>query len=347
MATWNTDKPALANQISADVPDIEENLQELHDVITAITNGTLGTTAAASFEVDVLATGAIDAKGEIANDMIDSQHYVDGSIDTAHIADAQITTAKITDANVTTAKIANNNVTTAKIADANITQGKLKTSTGSVSETGTSYVVKTLPGGSYGFYPQAKSGNATVNVHLKMEANTKSTSYTTLCSLKRGTEGATTVYAQQRYVASSGEIFWIFVLRDKVTKEITSMWQAPDHPCFGNGGKPQLISHPFPDFDPAIQEIIVITPDNTELKKMQKKCAVVSETEPDKDLLEIIAEEYEIDEKSNPSWPDKKVTIGLPTDWDDAWISGKPVEPIKKKIPKPKDLLHKELKLKK
>ncbi len=55
MATWNTDKPALANQVSADIPDIEENLQELHDVITAITNGTLGTTAPASFEVDVIA----------------------------------------------------------------------------------------------------------------------------------------------------------------------------------------------------------------------------------------------------------------------------------------------------
>lgn len=54
MATWNTDKPALANQISDDVPDIEECLQELHDVITAITNGTLGTTEPADFEVDTL-----------------------------------------------------------------------------------------------------------------------------------------------------------------------------------------------------------------------------------------------------------------------------------------------------
>ena len=54
MATWNTDKPALANQVSADIPDIEENLQELHDVIEAITNGTLGTTTAADFKTKTL-----------------------------------------------------------------------------------------------------------------------------------------------------------------------------------------------------------------------------------------------------------------------------------------------------
>jgi len=57
MATWNTDAPAVGNEISADIPDIEENFQELHDVITAITNGTLGTTTAANFKVDSLADG--------------------------------------------------------------------------------------------------------------------------------------------------------------------------------------------------------------------------------------------------------------------------------------------------
>ena len=41
----------------------------------------------------------------IADNQIDSEHYVDGSIDTAHIADAQITTAKIADGAITDAKI--------------------------------------------------------------------------------------------------------------------------------------------------------------------------------------------------------------------------------------------------
>ena len=57
MATWNTDKPAVGNQITADIADIEENLQELHDVIAAITSGTLGTTEPAAFTVDSLADG--------------------------------------------------------------------------------------------------------------------------------------------------------------------------------------------------------------------------------------------------------------------------------------------------
>jgi hypothetical protein len=57
MATWNTDNPKVGNQVSADIADIEENLQELHDVIEAITSGTLGTTTAADFEVDTLADG--------------------------------------------------------------------------------------------------------------------------------------------------------------------------------------------------------------------------------------------------------------------------------------------------
>jgi len=52
MATWNADKPAIGNQVASDLPDIEENFQELHDVIEQITNGTLGSTAPSAFAVD-------------------------------------------------------------------------------------------------------------------------------------------------------------------------------------------------------------------------------------------------------------------------------------------------------
>ena len=53
-ATWNADKPAVGNQISEDIPDIEENFQELHDIIVAITDGTPGTTEPADFAVKIL-----------------------------------------------------------------------------------------------------------------------------------------------------------------------------------------------------------------------------------------------------------------------------------------------------
>jgi len=33
MATWNTDNPKIGNTIAADIPDIEENLQELHEAV--------------------------------------------------------------------------------------------------------------------------------------------------------------------------------------------------------------------------------------------------------------------------------------------------------------------------
>ena len=62
---------------------------------------------------------------KIADDSIDSEHYVDGSIDTAHIADAQITTAKIADGAVTSAKFGSNTVTTSAVADSNITTAKI------------------------------------------------------------------------------------------------------------------------------------------------------------------------------------------------------------------------------
>lgn len=54
MPTWNTGNPQMGNAVSDDIPDIEENFQELHDVVEAITDGTLGTTTAANFQVKKL-----------------------------------------------------------------------------------------------------------------------------------------------------------------------------------------------------------------------------------------------------------------------------------------------------
>ena len=158
--------------------------------------------------------------------------------------------------------------------------------------------------------------------------------------------GSYSVWASQRYVTSSGEVFWIFILRNKLTKQILSMWQAPDHPCFGNGGKPLLVSHPFGNYDKTKHEIIVINPTETELQEMRAK-TIQPEDKPDKDLLEVILEDYEIDEISKPKWPTKKVTVGLPPDWDEAWRTGQSVIPVKKQIPKPDYVMCKKLKIKK
>ena len=292
------------------------------------------------------------------------------------------------------------------LADAVVTQSKLKTSMGSVSHNENNWSKETLPGGEYGFYPQLKAGGtgATNGVTLAYPGDVTAaltTSYATVIHVNPTTVG--TIYAQQRYVTASGEVFWIFLLRDKITKKIISAWQAPDHPCMGNGSKPLLVSHPFGSYDSAKHEIIVINPSDEELAEMRKKCIVPDSeyympdlldyvkddtelvfeypgyyddpedalvcmtrkeiihlhkqgkidaktkfwmTFPDRDLLEVVLEDYEIDETSKPKWPTKKVTVGLPQDYDEAWRTGKLITPIRKQIPKPDYILVKSLKKK-
>ena len=240
------------------------------------------------------------------------------------------------------------------IGAAKITQAKLKTSQGSVTLgniSGTVTAQRTLPGGEYGFDIQGKwSGIHLTSGYVNKNMTSLTTSYVTslLLSITSNTSpGHCTIHAQQRYVTSSGEIHWIFVLRDKITKDIISMYQAPDHPCFGNGGKPLLVPHPFGSYDPETQEIIVINPTNEEIETMELETIVDDETKPDKDLLEVITENYEIDESSSPAWPTKPVTVGLPKHIKDKKTGKKTladyrfmgkddvVEPVKKVIPKP------------
>jgi len=144
-----------------------------------------------------------------------------------------------------------------------------------------------------------------------------------------GSEG--TFYARQRYVTSSGEVYWVFILREKLTKKILAMYQAPDHPCFGNGGKPLLVPHPFGNYDLTQHDVL----------EMREGCIVQAEDDPDQDLLQVIKEEYDIDDISaEPNWPTKKVTVGLPPEADfiGAVKEPIPVPLIKKSIPKPKEV---------
>ena len=234
------------------------------------------------------------------------------------------------------------------IAAGAVSQAKLKTSTGSVNishdNVGTKSANLTLPGGEYGFYPQIKSSD---EVSASIGSQITSTTYITNIYLTLNilsSYGTSYAYARQRYVTSSGEVFWIFILRDKVTKDVISIWQAPDHPCFGNGGKPLLVPHPFPDYDETKHEIIVINPSHEEVEAM-KKLGERGEDEPDKDLLEVIMEEYEIDEDSKPAWPTKAVTVGLPKDYETKKM-GEGVQPIKKAIPRPPYIKTKSLRRK-
>lgn len=136
----------------------------------------------------------------------------------------------------------------------------LKTTTGEVS-TASANSSLTLPGGEYGFFPQLKGSAGSVETQVALRGasgttNPVTTSYVTYLSLGSIAGGAT-IYAQQRYVTSSGEDFWLMLLVDKVTKEIVSAYASPDHPAYGNGGDFDKVPHPFGDFDKEKYEVVL------------------------------------------------------------------------------------------
>lgn len=201
--------------------------------------------------------------------------------------------------------------TTLTIGDAKVTQAKLKASIGAVYTSSSANLI--LPGGTYGFYPQLLTQGTHAGARLALDFTQRN--YTTLIYLITSGGNA---YAQQRYVTSSGEVFWIFLLRNKSTGLIEAGFQSPDHPCFGNGNDPLLCPHPFPDYDPLKHEIVVVNPDQSTVDMMKRMCRPQRMGERPLDLLELIVEEkhkhFEIDENSEREYPKTPVTIGVIND---------------------------------
>ncbi len=221
----------------------------------------------------------------------------------------------------------------------------------------------TLPGGEYGFYPQFKRGAEGTTITAQLASlNSASTSYATYIYLCPDAAGRT-VYAQQRYVTSSGEVCWIFFFRNKKTGIIETCWVGPDHPCMGNGGKPLLMPYPSitavqektidildingnayklravestTEITPVTHDIVVVNPNESEIVELYSNAISDNESIADPGILRVIMEQYEIDEKGgSPDWPSGAVTVGLPAgiDWK-RMPDGTPVTPIKKVIPK-------------
>ena len=294
-----------------------------NEITGAMISSAIKDAAAATPSLRTLGTGATQACA--GND---SRLGVpaDLSITTAKLANDAVTNAKLADNAVKTENIYAGHVTEAKMAASAISQTKLKTSYGEVSGEGT----KTLPGGQYGFYPQL--------YWAKWKETVSFGGYATLITLE-------SIYASyvpsalQRYVTSSGETNWFFILRDKKTKEVKQTYFAPDHPCMGNGGDPDDLPHPFFDVDETTEEVIVINPTDEEVEAFKKK---KGKREP---LTKVILDNYEIDDDSEAEWTDKDVTVGLPDDAD--WKmhqKDSTIKPLKMKIPQPNNVLCKKLK---
>lgn len=125
-----------------------------------------------------------------------------------------------------------------------IGQGDLRTSTGSVGPAnGTIFTTFTLPGGTYGFYPQVRSGtnlNFSPIAQIRSSGLTGSTFVTTISLSNTGAGGQ--AYAQQRYITSSppfdlgdGDVGGFFFALVNNDGEITSTYIADAPPWAYNG----------------------------------------------------------------------------------------------------------------
>jgi hypothetical protein len=195
--------------------------------------------------------------------------------------------------------------------------------------------LKTLPGGSYGFFPQSKQTDSGYDSY---------------------------VYAQQRYVTASGHDHWIFLLVDKETGKPISSYQAPDHPSANQGDATELdIPHPFGSYDPEKHEIVVV--DNSDLQTMiQKKKQRRANGERGVSLLQVINENYLIDDTKRPNYQPREIvkideegdlegevikTMKTP-DWAKIMISNDEISLKRRMVEKlPNDILFKKMALKK
>jgi len=172
----------------------------------------------------------------------------------------------------------------------------LKTSTGSVSTISSTLVNLTLPGGSYGFYPQVKT---TVARQLVAQIASGFTTNSYVTNIALSVVGGGPAYAQQRYVTSSGPDHWIFFLVDKETKSIVSGWESPDHPCYGTGITEKDMPHPFGDYDS--EKFFVVLADNEVIEKAKERVT------RGKTLLEVLLDNYQIDFASYPEYEPREI----------------------------------------
>ena len=243
----------------------------------------------------------------------------------------------------------------AGLLDNSVTTAKLKTSeqSQSVSVPALGYANFLLSGGQYIFYPTIRGSNAYLRFDRCTTVLSAAVYQSYIGVYNTYASSAFTAYCKQRYVTTSGEIVWLFILREILSKKIISMSIAPDHPCFGNENF-EMINHPFTNIDLLTQEIICVNPSLKQFDEMDDRSIV--ENKPDRDILDVITEDYEMIETDNLNYPDIPVSIGLPKRIikngkkvivDYRFLdAGTSVQPTKKLIIKPSYITVKRLRLK-
>jgi len=168
------------------------------------------------------------------------------------------------------------------------------------------YVFVLSSPGEYGFFPQTKweSGVGTKNVtYGGGAANSGGTSYTSEILMGHTSGSDKYGYVQTRYVTSSGNIGWLFILKEKGKKRIRGSYFCFDHPSWGRGGDPEQWPHPWKNlYDPQKHEIYCVTMNREDVR-------IISYQNVNKSFLELINEQYEICEENQSQWPDHEIPV--------------------------------------
>jgi hypothetical protein len=199
--------------------------------------------AAGAVGTSEIATGGVDTD-ELATDAVTAAKIAANAVGSSEIAASAVGASEIAASGVGADEIAASAVGQSEVASGAIHQGELDTSEGEVATASSSYVALTLPGGSYGFYPQLRRSNSASQggAQLKsLDTTTWPTSSETRITLTRGNLSGT-VYAKQRYINASapydlgdGEVRSFIFLLVNSSGDIEASYAADAPPWAYNG----------------------------------------------------------------------------------------------------------------
>jgi len=208
---------------------------------------------------------------------------------------------------------------TGGVGDASVTQAKLKTSTHEQSTGAETWTEKVLTYADYGFNCKVKGSMANVGQFKRSDETNPilmSTSYVGESVWLKASLPETT-YVIYRYVTSSGEVFWVWLLRDKETGKITDADCCSDH-CGWGLEDPNDRPHPFKNYDPDKHEILLFNPTAAELTE------ILAKKTKKRSVLQIVLEDYEPEENTKREWPKIPVTFDIEDDnWEEKLFTGK------------------------
>lgn len=128
-----------------------------------------------------------------------------------------------------------------------------------------------MAGGQFSFWPQIRgSGNSGLDVQIGQGFSSGSYVTSIYAGQTMG-DGSLNFELLNTYVTGSGTEYWLFLLVDRSSGHVKSVWGAPDHPCFGNGSDPDLIPHPFASYlaEPLPEGLEIILADMESTRRLQ------------------------------------------------------------------------------